>query len=123
MTSSDQFGGGQRGGWTNQTTTSTTQTEEDSTSQKGIKGENTYAINGGTFTIDSADDCLHSGGEMAIAAGEFTLSSRDDAIHCDDALTIQSGTFTIPYCYEGIEGLVLCQEKVQIKYNQFSLFM
>ena len=50
MTSSDQFGGGQRGGWTNQTTapdtqtTSTTQTEEDSTSQKGIKGESTYAI-------------------------------------------------------------------------------
>lgn len=96
MTSSDQFGGGQRGGWTNQTTTSTTQTEEDSTSQKGIKGENTYAINGGTFTIDSADDCLHSGGEMAIAAGEFTLSSRDDAIHCDDALTIQSGTLYHP---------------------------
>ena len=24
---------------------------------------------------------------------------------------------------EGINGLVLCQEKVQIKYNQFSLFM
>ena len=110
MTSSDQFGGGQRGGWTNQTTTSTTQTEEDSTSQKGIKGENTYAINGGTFTIDSADDCLHSGGEMAIAAGEFTLSSGDDTIHCDDALTIQSGTFTIPYCYEGIEGLSITIE-------------
>ncbi|WP_151076147.1 carbohydrate-binding domain-containing protein [Flintibacter sp. KGMB00164] len=116
MTSSDQFAGGQRGGWTNQTTapdtqtTSTTQTEEDSTSQKGIKGENTYAINGGTFTIDSADDCLHSGGEMAIAAGEFTLSSGDDAIHCDDALTIQSGTFTISYCYEGIEGLSITIE-------------
>lgn len=116
MTSSDQFGGGQRGGWTNQTTapdtqtTSTTQTEEDSTSQKGIKGESTYAINGGTFTIDSADDCLHAGGEMVIAAGEFTLNSGDDTVHCDDALTIQSGTFTIPYCYEGIEGLSITIE-------------
>ena len=116
MTSSDQFGGGQRGGWTNQTTapdtqtTSTTQTEEDSTSQKGIKGESTYAINGGTFNIDSADDCLHAGGEMVIAAGEFTLNSGDDAVHCDDALTIQSGTFTIPYCYEGIEGLSIAIE-------------
>lgn len=116
MTSSDQFGGGQRGGWTNQTTapdtqtTSTTQTEEDSTSQKGIKGESTYAINGGTFTIDSADDCLHAGGEMVIAAGEFTLNSGDDTVHCDDALTIQSGTFTIPYCYEGIEGLSIAIE-------------
>ncbi|MGN8968359.1 carbohydrate-binding domain-containing protein [Intestinimonas sp. HCP28S3_D6] len=120
MTSSDQFGGpmggGQRGGWTDQTTapdtqaTSTTQTEEDSTSQKGIKGESIYAINGGTFTIDSADDCLHAGGAMTIAAGDFTLNSGDDAVHCDDALTIQSGTFTIPYCYEGIEGLSITIE-------------
>lgn len=120
MTSSDQFGGpmggGQRGGWTDQTTApdtqtaSSTQTEEDSTSQKGIKGESTYAINGGTFNIDSADDCLHAGGEMVIAAGEFALSSGDDAIHCDDALTIQSGTFTLPYCYEGIEGLSITIE-------------
>ena len=116
MTNSNQFGGGQHGGWTNQTTapdtqtTSTTQTEEDSTSQKGIKGESTYAINGGTFTIDSADDCLHAGGAMTIASGEFTLNSGDDAVHCDDALTIQSGTFTIPYCYEGIEGLSITIE-------------
>ena len=112
MTTSDQFGqmGGQRGNWADQTTTSDTQTEEDSVSQKGIKGESAYAINGGTFTIDSADDCLHAGGEMVIAAGTFTLSSGDDAIHCDDALTIQSGTFTIPYCYEGIEGLSITIE-------------
>ncbi len=116
MTNSDQFGGGQHGGWTNQATapdtqtTSTTQTEEDSTSQKGIKGESTYAINGGTFTIDSADDCLHAGGAMTIASGEFTLNSGDDAVHCDNALTIQSGTFTIPYCYEGIEGLSITIE-------------
>lgn len=114
MTSGDQFGGqmggGQRGAWTDQTATADTQTEEDSVSQKGIKGENTYAINGGSFTIDSADDCLHAGGEMIIAAGAFTLNSGDDAIHCDDALTIQSGTFTIPYCYEGIEGLSITIE-------------
>lgn len=120
MTSSDQFGGpmgrGQHGGWADQTTApdtqtaSTTQTEEDSTSQKGIKGESTYAINGGTFNIDSADDCLHAGGEMVIAAGRFTLRSGDDAVHCDGALTIRSGTFNIPYCYEGIEGLSITIE-------------
>lgn len=130
MTTSDQFGqmGGQRGGGmaaqagttATQTTaavaaaqtveTSDAQTEEDSVSQKGIKGESLYVINGGTFTIDSADDSLHAGGEMVIAAGTFNLSSGDDAIHCDDALTIQSGTFTIPYCYEGIEGLSITIE-------------
>ena len=113
MTGSDQMGqmgGGQRGGWTDQTATTETQMEEDAVSQKGIKGESTYAINGGTFYIDSADDCLHAGGEMVIAAGAFTLNSGDDAVHCDDALTIQSGTFTIPYCYEGIEGLSITIE-------------
>ena len=88
-----------------QTETAAAQTEEDSTSQKGIKAEGNFVINGGTFTIDRADDCLHAGGEMTVAAGTFTLSSGDDAIHCDDALTIQNGTFTISYCYEGIEGL------------------
>ncbi len=113
MTSGDSFGpmgGGQRGSANPQAEVTVTETEEDTTSQKGIKGEGTYTINGGTFTIDSADDCLHAGGAMTLAAGEFTLSSGDDAVHCDDALTIQSGTFNIPYCYEGIEGLSITIE-------------
>ncbi len=104
MTSST-FGPGGRGGFTAQTDTSTA--SEDTTSQKGIKGEGTFTINGGVFTIDSVDDCFHAGGELYIASGEFNLSSGDDAIHSDDAVTIEDGTFTIPYCYEGIEGLSL----------------
>lgn len=113
MTGSDMghMGGGPWGnGMAAPTETAAAATEEDSASQKGIKGESTYAINGGVFSIDSADDCLHAGGEMLLAAGEFTLSSGDDAVHCDDALTIRSGTFTIPYCYEGIEGLSITVE-------------
>lgn len=106
-----QMGGGQRdGGTTAQAATTDTESEDVTVSQKGIKGESTYAINGGISTIDSVDDCLHSGGEMIIAAGEFTLNSGDDAVHCDGALTIQSGTFTIAYCYEGIEGLSITIE-------------
>ncbi len=102
------MGGGQGGGWTEQA--ADTQTEEDSVSQKGIKGESAFVINGGIFVIDSADDCLHAGDAMTIADGTFTLSSGDDAVHCDDALTIESGTFTISYCYEGIEGLSITIE-------------
>ncbi len=105
-----QMGGGPWGEMGAQVETTVTETEEDSVSQKGIKGESTYTINGGTFTIDSVDDCLHAGGVMTIVAGTFTLSSGDDAVHCDDALTIQSGTFTISYCYEGIEGLSITIE-------------
>ena len=111
MTTSDVSQmGGSRGGMDAQTEVTATATEEDTVSQKGIKGESTFTINGGVFTIDSADDCLHAGGAMTLAAGEFTLSSGDDAVHCDDALTIQSGAFTIPYCYEGIEGLSITIE-------------
>ena len=112
MSSGNDFGlmgGGEHGGTSAQTETAA-ETEEDSVSQKGIKGEGTYAINGGTFTIDSTDDGLHAGGAMTLSAGTFDLSSGDDAVHCDDALTIQSGTFTIPYCYEGIEGLSITIE-------------
>lgn len=83
----------------------TSDTEETSTSQKGIKAEGTMTIAGGTFVADTVDDCLHSGGAMLITSGEFTLSSGDDAIHADSAVTIVDGTFTIPTCYEGIEGL------------------
>ncbi|WP_071429030.1 carbohydrate-binding domain-containing protein [Angelakisella massiliensis] len=104
MTSST-FGPGQRGSSATQTDSSTA--SEDTTSQKGIKGEGTFTINGGVFTIDSVDDCFHAGGELYITSGEFNLSSGDDAIHSDDAVTIEDGTFTIPYCYEGIEGLSL----------------
>ena len=112
MTSNDanQMGGGPRGGMNTQAEVTAAVTEADTVSQKGIKGESTYTINGGTFTIDSADDCLHAGGAMTLAAGEFTLNSGDDAVHCDDALAIQNGTFTIPYCYEGIEGLSITIE-------------
>lgn len=86
-------------------TNAETEDTADSVSQKGIKSDSTLVINSGVFTIDSADDCIHSTDALTIAAGEFTLSSGDDALHSDDAVLIQNGTFSIPYCYEGIEGL------------------
>lgn len=98
---------------TEPTQTEPTQTEmdtTDSTSQKGIKAEGGLVLNGGVFTMDTVDDCLHSGGDLLVTAGEFTLSSGDDAVHSDAALTIQNGTFTIPYCYEGLEGLSITIE-------------
>ena len=104
LTSSESFGAGRPG--ETQTQTSSASTEEtDTASTKGLKADGSLTLNGGTFTLDTADDSLHAGGDILIASGEFNLSSGDDAIHSDAAVTIRGGTFTIPYCYEGIEGL------------------
>lgn len=97
--------GGQRGGFDPAAQSTAATDAADETSQKGIKGEGSFSINGGVFVVDTVDDCLHAGGALTITGGEFTLSSGDDAVHTDDALTINGGTFTIPYCYEGLEGL------------------
>ena len=102
LTSSTAFSFGGHGGMAQ---AQPSDTEDTSTSQKGIKAEGTMTIVGGTFVADTVDDSLHSGGAMLITSGEFTLSSGDDAIHADSAVTIADGTFTIPTCYEGIEGL------------------
>ena len=76
----------------------------------GVVSKDELTINGGTFTVDSVDDCLHSGGALAVTGGTFPLSSGDDAIHSDDAVTIRAGEFSIPYCYEGVEGLSVTVE-------------
>ena len=93
-----------------ETTSAETTAATDSISQKGMKADGMLVVNGGVFTVDSADDCIHSGGALTVTNGTFTLSSGDDAIHSDDAVTIQSGEFSIPYCYEGIEGLPVTVE-------------
>lgn len=92
-------------------TAGTAEAAGDTVSQKGLKSNGTLAVNGGTFIIDSADDCLHSSGALAITDGSFTLSSGDDAVHSDGAVTIRAGDFSIPYCYEGIEGLSVTVEE------------
>lgn len=103
------FGGGRhpgenRGGDPMGGTTST-DTEEDSTSIKGIKAAADLVINGGTFTIDSADDTVHSNTNITVGGGTFGIASGDDAFHADETLTITSGTINITESYEGLEGL------------------
>lgn len=52
----------------------TSDTEETSTSQKGIKAEGTIAIAGGTFTIVSGGDCLDSNGDLTLNGSVLDLT-------------------------------------------------
>lgn len=83
----------------------TTTTEETtSDSYKGLKAVNALYVFGGSFTIDSQDDSLHTNGAMYVEGGTFEINSGDDGMHADETLQIDNGTIHIISSYEGIES-------------------
>ncbi len=102
--SSDSYGGFMGGGRMQQSSSSGT-TSDDGTSMKGLKAENSILISDGTFTIDSADDALHSNASITINGGSFEIASGDDAVHAEDTLTITACTLQVSTSYEGLEAL------------------
>ncbi len=92
-----------------------TETEESSASLKGLKAAASMQIRGGTFTIDSADDAIHSNGSVAVSGGVFTVASGDDGFHADEKLEISGGTVEITECYEGLEALDITVSGGEIK--------
>lgn len=78
-----------------------------SDSTKGVKAAQQILIMGGTLNINSADDALHTDGDLIIYDGELNLHSGDDGIHADNALTINGGTVNVLESYEGLEATVL----------------
>ena len=111
---SDNFGGFMGGGHgggrpgevrPGSSQSSTTTTDENSTSMKGLKATNSMLISGGNFTINSADDSVHSDVSVIINGGTFTIASGDDAIHAEDTLTITASKINISESYEGLEAL------------------
>lgn len=79
-------------------------TTEDVTSMKGLKAGTGLLINGGSITIDSADDAIHSNSLAVIKGGQLTIASGDDGIHADTTLSISDGTVNISRSYEGLEA-------------------
>ncbi len=77
------------------------------TSAKGVKGNVTVTITGGTIDIDAADDAVHSNDTILITGGDITLASADDAIHADANIAIEAGTITVTDSYEGIESAIV----------------
>lgn len=104
---SDNWGGpggpGGPGGRPGRRDTQTT-TEDTSTSMKGIKAVGSLLISGGTFTMDCADDAVHSDVSVVINGGSFTIATGDDGFHAEDTLTFTAGTVVITESYEGLEA-------------------
>ena len=98
----ENFGGW--GKWGNQADTSSTASDEDSTSAKGLKAGGDITIDGATVTADCADDTVHSNSNVTVNSGTLTLTSGDDGIHADTSTVINGGKLTITKSYEGIEG-------------------
>lgn len=90
-------------------------TAEDSNSSKALKAGSSLAVNGGSFTIDSADDAVHANGSITVSGGTFSIATGDDGFHADDTLTVQGGDIHISESYEGMEGLHIVVSAGQIK--------
>ncbi|MBM7708874.1 carbohydrate-binding domain-containing protein [Enterococcus lemanii] len=76
----------------------------DEESYKGLKAGTEVLITSGDFTVDSADDSLHTNGDIEITGGTFSLASGDDGIHADQTLTLAGGTIAITQSVEGLEA-------------------
>jgi hypothetical protein len=76
-------------------------------SSKGIDACGSIVINGGTISINSQDDALHSDTNAYVYHGTLTLQAGDDGIHADTLLEISGGTVDIETCYEGLEALTI----------------
>lgn len=81
--------------------------DDTSGSAKGLKAGVAVTVTGGTITIDSSDDAIHSNGSITIDGGTLAITSGDDGIHADAALTIDGGEIRIAKSYEGIESAVI----------------
>lgn len=84
----------------------TTDTEQ-TVSMKGLKSSSAIYLNGGTLTIDSADDAIHSNGTVQVDGGTCTLSTGDDGVHADEALLVNDGEIRVSKSYEGLEGMTI----------------
>jgi hypothetical protein len=80
---------------------------DEAASAKGIKATVNVAIDGGTFTINSADDAIHSNASLTINGGVFSISTGDDGLHADSTLDINGGEILVAESYEGVESAVI----------------
>ncbi len=71
----------------------------------------TITITGGTFTLDTGDDAVHSDAYATVTGGVFTIKTGDDGMHADTSLILgtdggleRDPDVAISSSYEGLEG-------------------
>lgn len=71
----------------------------------------TLTITGGTFTLNTGDDAVHSDAYVTVTGGTFTINTGDDGMHADTSLILgtenglaRDPDVTINHSYEGLEG-------------------
>lgn len=95
------------GRWQTDYDTKYTETEKNSGSPqsfKGIKAEVAVDISGGSLTLDTYDDAVHSDNSVTISGGSLNINAGDDAVHGDVYLTVSGGDISANTCYEGLEA-------------------
>jgi hypothetical protein len=97
--SSDNWGGQGQG--------DTSNASSDTDSAKGLKAGLDVTVTGGTISVDSADDAIHSNDSLTIDGGHILLASGDDGIHADATVQINGGDLSITKSYEGIESAII----------------
>lgn len=88
---------------------------DETLSAKGLKAAAGITITGGEFTINSADDGIHSNNSITINGGTFRIASGDDGMHADTALMINGGEIDITESYEGLESAVITINNGEIR--------
>lgn len=72
---------------------------------KAIKAVGNIALNSGAFSLNSADDSVHSDGAVTVTGGSFEIKTGDDAFHSGGVLSVTAGLINIADSYEGLEAL------------------
>ena len=91
--------------------------DDNTKSAKAFKAGSEILISGGSFSVDSYDDAVHSNGVVQIKGGTLTVNAGDDAIHADTSLVINDGSLNIESCYEGMEAVKITISGGKIKIN------
>ncbi len=101
-------GGGFGGGGWGWGSSSSSSSDDESDSPRGIQSGTYLTITGGTFTMNTADDALHSNGTVLISGGNLSLAAGDKGIHADDTIEItDEAVVDITESYEGVEATVI----------------